>query len=65
MIGSFHLCDRRNGERLRMQTCNSCGGFVTPDFVRVFGTTEGELFACPECASNAALYAGVAARGPE
>ena len=38
---------------------------VTPDFVRVFGTAEGEIYACLNCAPNRALYGGEAARAPE
>ncbi|UWG48776.1 Zinc finger protein [Halanaeroarchaeum sp. HSR-CO] len=60
----MHPRYRRNGELRRMKTCNSCGGFVTPDFVRVFGSEEGEIYGCPDCVPNTALYGGVAARGP-
>jgi len=45
-----------------MSNCNTCGGFVSPDFVRVFGSNENELFACPNCAPMSAIAdAGFAA----
>ncbi|MFB6070015.1 MAG: hypothetical protein ABEJ76_03250 [Halanaeroarchaeum sp.] len=48
-----------------MKTCQTCGGLVTPDFVRVFGTDDGHVYACPNCVPSTALYGGEAARVPE
>ena len=45
-----------------MPTCQNCGSFVTPRFVRVFGTNGGEVFACPDCAPLGELMEGKAAR---
>jgi predicted RNA-binding Zn-ribbon protein involved in translation (DUF1610 family) len=41
--------------------CQNCGGFVTPDFVRVFGTNDGSVLACPNCASMGSIMDGGAA----
>lgn len=38
-----------------MPTCNKCGGFVTRNFVRVFGSNEEEVYACPNCSSLSEL----------
>jgi hypothetical protein len=38
-----------------MPECQSCGGFVTKDFARVFGTNDGEVYACPDCATMVEL----------
>lgn len=43
-------------------TCQNCASFVTPRFVRVFGTNGGEVFACPDCAPLGELMEGKAAR---
>lgn len=32
-----------------MAECNSCGGFVTDDYVRVFGDNEGNVSECRNC----------------
>ncbi|MEF8788660.1 MAG: hypothetical protein V5A61_00895 [Haloarculaceae archaeon] len=48
-----------------MPTCENCGAFVTPDFVRVFGSNEREVFGCTECTSLRVLKSGRGARpGP-
>lgn len=41
-----------------MKTCNTCDGLVTMDFVRVFGTNDGQVYACPNCSTQAELYNG-------
>jgi hypothetical protein len=41
-----------------MHTCTYCGGFVTPDFVRVFGTEEDVVHGCPGCTSLRELMRG-------
>jgi hypothetical protein len=33
-----------------MHTCRNCGGAVSRDFVRVFGTSRDEVYRCPACA---------------
>ncbi|WP_255151313.1 DUF7563 family protein [Halorarius halobius] len=48
-----------------MQYCETCGGPVTDDFVRVFGTDDGEVFACLDCATMREIAAGGAATGAE
>lgn len=44
-----------------MPTCNNCGRYVSHDFIRVFGR-DGEAQHCIDCARNADLHAGAAAR---
>lgn len=44
-----------------MPDCYRCGSFVTTDFIRVFGTNDGEVHRCPECASFKELIEGQAA----
>lgn len=48
-----------------MPECKGCGGFVTRDFIRVFGTNEREVFACPECVGFSGLDRGEAANPDE
>jgi hypothetical protein len=45
-----------------MIQCRNCGTYVTPDFARVFGNDEDEVFGCPACAPFSALMSGRAAR---
>lgn len=40
--------------------CTTCDSFVTADFVRVFGTGDGRVFACSNCTSMAAVADGAA-----
>jgi hypothetical protein len=40
--------------------CTTCDAFVTADFVRVFGTNDGRVFACPNCASMTSVADGAA-----
>lgn len=46
-----------------MPTCNHCGQFVTADFVRVFGDTEGEISGCLHCLNMTELRNGGARGG--
>ncbi len=45
-----------------MKECNNCGTYVTPDFARVFGNGEDEVFGCPRCSSFSDLMSGRAAK---
>lgn len=38
--------------------CLNCGAHVSPQFVRVFGSNENELFRCLECSTLRALQRG-------
>ena len=44
--------------------CTTCDSFVTADFVRVFGTNDGQVFACPSCASMTDVTDGAAVERP-
>lgn len=44
-----------------MPFCNNCERYVSHDFVRVFGR-DGEVEHCLDCARNADLHEGAAAR---
>jgi len=35
-----------------MAECTSCGGFVTDDYVRVFGDNEGNISECRSCRAH-------------
>lgn len=35
-----------------MAECTSCGGFVTDDYVRVFGNNDNEIDACRSCRAD-------------
>ena len=35
-----------------MPECQSCGGFVTERFARVFGNNQDEVHGCLDCMSN-------------
>jgi len=48
---------------MEMPECSNCGSHVTPDFARVFGDRDGAVHSCPQCATNAELQDGAAARG--
>jgi hypothetical protein len=47
---------------LAMKECNNCGTYVTPDFARVFGNGEDEVFGCPRCSSFSDLMSGRGAK---
>ncbi|MFC7045145.1 hypothetical protein ACFQH6_06695 [Halobacteriaceae archaeon GCM10025711] len=47
-----------------MASCNNCGGFVTPDFARVFGSNDDEVYACPDCAPLTEIASDGAAARP-
>ena len=47
-----------------MPECQSCGGFVTKDFQRVFGARDGDVYACLECEEKAAIKNGAASTKP-
>ena len=44
-----------------MPICKNCECFVTPDFVRVFGNNDGEVFRCADCAPFRELTMGASA----
>lgn len=44
-----------------MHYCETCGGVVTSDFTRVFGTNTNQVFACLECTSMREIMDGAAA----
>ncbi|WP_449271924.1 DUF7563 family protein [Haloterrigena salifodinae] len=46
-----------------MPEWEECGGFVTQDFIRVFGI-GGEVHSCPHCMTNRELGAVRQPRGP-
>lgn len=35
-----------------MARCNRCDGYVSQDYVRVFGNNEDHLESCPDCRSG-------------
>ena len=41
-----------------MPTCNHCGAFVSPEFVRVFGDNHGVLPGCLSCATATDVRTG-------
>ncbi|WP_449272251.1 DUF7563 family protein [Halostella limicola] len=41
-----------------MPECNNCGSFVTPDFARVFGGNEDEVYGCLDCVGATAVKNG-------
>jgi len=43
------------------QSCAGCGAFVTDRFVRVFGTNDGRVWACLDCATFTEIRHGAAA----
>lgn len=45
-----------------MHTCLNCGEFVSTDFVRVFGTNDDEVHACPACAHMTEIFNGRSSR---
>ncbi|MGB9955676.1 MULTISPECIES: DUF7563 family protein [Haloferax] len=45
-----------------MTECNDCGTFVTPQFARVFGDNEDNLYGCHSCLPATALVDGHASR---
>ena len=44
-----------------MPICKNCECFVTPDFARVFGNNDGEVFRCADCAAFRELTMGASA----
>jgi hypothetical protein len=45
-----------------MSRCENCGSFVTGEFVRVFGSNEGQVYGCPDCTPSPDRHGGDAAR---
>lgn len=45
-----------------MPHCQNCGGFVTPDFKRVFSGRDGEVHGCFECMDHAEIKQGAATK---
>lgn len=43
-----------------MYTCNNCGARVSPDFARVFGDNQNDVFGCMECMLWADIQQGKA-----
>ncbi len=43
---------------IRMPLCNSCEGFVTPEFARVFGDNDDRIDGCLHCETARTLYQG-------
>lgn len=41
-----------------MPRCDGCGAHVSTQFLRVFGTNDGDLQGCPNCMSNTDLFDG-------
>ena len=40
--------------------CRNCGSFITPEFGRVFGNNDDEVFGCFHCLSATAVKNGAA-----
>jgi len=38
--------------------CRRCGAFVSPQFARVFGDNDDQVYGCHECMSKTELYGG-------
>lgn len=48
-----------------MPRCETCNGFVSAEFVRVFGTNDGRVYGCPDCESAREIFRGsTASREP-
>lgn len=45
-----------------MPDCNHCGAFVTPQFARVFGDNQDDVYGCHDCLAMAELSEGAASR---
>lgn len=48
-----------------MPKCQNCGSFVTPDFVRVFGSNEDSVHGCLDCIGATAVKNGAARQNAE
>lgn len=46
-----------------MRRCDNCDGRVTEQFVRVFGTDDGDLLACHNCSAQSAVAQTISRRG--
>jgi hypothetical protein len=58
MTGSKRVPRREAGYSDRR--CRNCGSFITPDFARVFGNNDDEVFGCFSCLSATAVKNGAA-----
>jgi predicted SprT family Zn-dependent metalloprotease len=47
-----------------MPTCETCDEHVSKRFRRVFGDTEGRVYACPSCSANAGISEATRERNP-
>jgi len=43
-----------------MTICENCGSFVTPQFARVFGDNEDDVYGCPSCTAVTEILDGAA-----
>ena len=41
-----------------MPECENCGAYVTKEFVKVFGTNDGEVHGCLDCVGGTAVKNG-------
>ena len=41
-----------------MPACNTCGGFVTADFARVFGNNADTVYGCAACSTTSEILSG-------
>ncbi|WP_435156781.1 DUF7563 family protein [Haladaptatus sp. DFWS20] len=58
MTGSNQVPQREVGYSDRR--CRNCGSFITPDFTRVFGNNDDQVFGCFSCLSATAVKNGEA-----
>lgn len=56
MVDNLHPAGLRVEDTSR--SCENCGSYVTKQFIRVFGSRDGKVYACGNCATGRELRDG-------
>ncbi len=55
---SFQQYESGDGQQSQQRTCETCGSYVTKQFVRVFGGNDGSVYGCMNCTTGRDLREG-------
>ncbi len=55
---SFQQYESEAPKHAQQRTCETCGSYVTKQFVRVFGGNDGSVYGCMNCTTGRDLREG-------
>ena len=55
---SFQQYESGDSQQSKQRTCETCGAYVTKQFVRVFGGNDGAVYGCMNCTTGRDLREG-------